>query len=397
MAVDIGTTTLAARFFNLDTGAAIGTETALNPQSQFGADVISRIDACMHSGTEKLQLSVITAINFMINSFCVSSGISTDKIYKCVFAGNTVMLHIAAGLSPAGMAASPFEPNTLFGNSLSALQIGVNINRDAPIYFSPCISAFVGGDITAGMLACSFDTLQKPAFFVDIGTNGEIALICGNSIFCCSTAAGPAFEGAHIECGTGCIPGAINHVCTKQGELNFETISGNTPCGICGSGLIDAAAVLSSNRIFDETGAFDLQNPDISNGKYYFYGTEIFISQQDIREIQLAKSAIISGIETLLQVAKIEAGSISNVYIAGGFGSHLDIKSACQIGLLPSAFIDSAKSVGNTALEGASSLLLNGNSIERAKKIINRCKNIDLAQNKFFQQRFVENMLFEPL
>lgn len=396
LAVDIGTTTLAARFFNLDTGAEMGTETALNPQSIFGADVISRIEACMQFGTEKLQLAINGAINSMIISFCTKHGLSADLINNCIFAGNTVMLHIVAGLSPEGMAVFPFEPKTLFGYSLPASKLGIKINSDASVYFAPCLSAFVGGDITAGLLACSIDSLCQPTLFVDVGTNGEIALLCGDNIFCCSTAAGPAFEGAHIECGTGCIIGAINQVFEQNGKLVFETIGEKKPCGICGSGLIDASSVLLSRGIFDETGAFDTENSSETKGKYYFGKTEIFISQQDIREIQLAKSAIISGIETLLNIANIGSRSVAFVFIAGGFGAHMNIKSACKIGLLPSVFSEIAKPVGNTSLEGASKLLLNSDSFNRIKEITRRCKNIDLAENVYFQQQFIENMLLEP-
>ena len=375
----------------------MGTESALNPQSKFGADVISRIEACMKFGTEKLQLEITDAINLMISSFCEKQVLSSNLIYKCILAGNTVMLHIVAGLSPEGMAASPFEPETLFGYSLPASKIGININSDASIYLAPCVSSFVGGDITAGLLACSFDLAYQPTLFVDVGTNGEIALLCGNNIYCCSTAAGPAFEGAHIECGTGCIPGAINRVFEQSDKVYFETIGDKKSCGICGSGLIDAAAILLSSEIFDETGAFDVEKSGKTLGRYYFGETEIFISQQDIREIQLAKSAIISGIETLLFNANIEASSVAHVFIAGGFGTHMNIKSACRIGLLPNAFSEIAEPVGNTSLAGAYKLLLNSDSFDRLKEITRRCKSIELAESTFFQQRFIENMLFEPL
>lgn len=396
MAVDIGTTTLAARFYNLVTGAAIGTQTALNPQRQYGADVISRIMSCKQFGTEKLHDCLIDTLNSMIDSFCLSQGLSFDNIYHCVIAGNTVMSHIAAGLSPEGMATSPFEPKTLFGYDLSAADTGLNINRGAPVYFAPCLSAFVGGDITAGLLACDFDTLHDPSLFVDIGTNGEIALLRENEIFCCSTAAGPAFEGAHIACGTGCISGAINRVFEQDGQIFFETIGNKEPCGICGSGLIDAVSVLLDCGNLDETGALVDKNSDLKNENYYFGGTGVFITQHDIREMQLAKSAIASGIDTLLHDAGLEACQIANVFIAGGFGTHMDISSACRIGILPGIFSHVAKPVGNTSLTGASNLPLNSESFERIIKITGLCRCVELAGNDYFNQRFIENMLFEP-
>ncbi len=387
-AFDIGTTTLAARFFDLETGKTIGTEAMLNPQRKYGADVISRIAAC-ENDTEKLHNDICGAIVQMTSKFCTCFGAAAESIYHCTVAGNTVMQHIAAGISPTGMARSPFEPVSLFGCEVDDDALEIGINSGAHVYFSPCVSAFVGGDITAGMLACGFDKLDKPSLFVDIGTNGEMALLYNDEIFCCSTAAGPAFEGAHIACGTGSVAGAISRVTVCGGKINYETIGGEKPIGICGSGLIDAAAALLDLGLLDETGALCEDNGDFS-----FDGSDVYINQRDLREVQLAKSAIAAGIDALLDTAGLKAADISQVFVAGGFGTHMDIKSACRIGLLPKEFLNSAISVGNAALSGASMLLLNDNNFKRIEDITQKCRIVELAGNAFFEKQFIENMLF---
>lgn len=390
IAADLGTTTIAIRYFDLESKNEIEAQSFLNPQRQFGADVISRIGACINIGIKKLQDTLIFEINKNITAFCKKHSITKEQIVKSVFAGNTVMQHIAAGISPESMAAYPFAPSTLFNCEIKAKTIGLQINPEANVYFPPCVSAFVGGDITSGMLACSFDKLNASgtsSLFVDIGTNGEMALLSGKDILCSSTAAGPAFEGAHIACGTGSVPGAICKVYEKNIKPAFETIGNAAPCGICGSGLIDAVSVLLDTNLIDGTGALD-------DGQFDF-DSNIFITQHDIREIQLAKSAIVSGIETLLENAGLSTDVIDNVFIAGGFGSNINIKSACRIGLLPKKFENISKAVGNTSLAGASMLLLEDKNKVRLRNLAKSCRSIDLSTNSFFTQRFVDNMLFK--
>lgn len=399
MALDIGTTTLAARFFDLKTGRNLGTETALNPQRQYGADVISRIAACSDTeiGTEKLYGAVCGAASQMAEKFCLRFDAATDNIYHCVIAGNTVMQHIAAGISPAGMARSPFDPASLFGCESNAEGTGFDFNIAAHVYFSPCVSAFIGGDITAGLLACGFDTLQKPSLFVDIGTNGEIALLCDDGILCCSTAAGPAFEGAHISCGTGSVTGAIGRVtAVGDGRVTYDTIGGAKAIGICGSGLIDAMAALIDLGLLDETGSLDTGFQSDKLGFFFPIGESgVYITQKDVREIQLAKSAIASGIESLLDRAGLKPAQISRVFVAGGFGACIDVKNACRIGLLPQEFLPLAIPAYNTSLAGASMLLLNRHCFNRIDNITRQCRLVELACNSYFEERFVENMLFD--
>lgn len=386
VSADLGTTTIVIRYFDLESKSEIETQSFLNPQRQFGADVISRIEACINIGTKKLHDVLIFEINKNINVFRKKYSIPKEHIVKSVFAGNTVMQHIAAGISPESMAAYPFEPSAFFDYEITAKDLGLQINPEARVYFPPCVSAFVGSDITAGMFSCSFDKAAR-SMFVDIGTNGEMALFTGKDILCSSTAAGPAFEGAHIACGTGSVPGAICKVFEKSSRINYETVGNAVPCGICGSGLIDAIAVLLENGLIDETGALD--------GGQFDFDTNIFINQHDIREIQLAKSAIVSGIETLLDSAGLSQEDLDAVFIAGGFGSNINIRSACCIGLLPKQFEKISKAVGNTSLTGASMLLLEEKNKSRLKDLTKLCRSIDLSKNSYFTQHFIDNMLFE--
>ncbi|MDR3644069.1 MAG: ASKHA domain-containing protein, partial [Clostridia bacterium] len=272
MAVDIGTTTVVAYFYDLETGRLLGIESGLNEQKGFGADVISRIAACidMPEGLRALQEAIIGQLNGFVQSFCRKSGFKRGNLYQATIAGNTTMQHIAAGLSPANIASAPFIPCSLFGFTLGAEQIGLELAQAAQVYFSPCLSSYVGGDITAGMLACGLDRMKDTCLYIDIGTNGEMALRHGGEIVCCSTAAGPAFEGAHIKYGTGGVWGAISGVradtmradAMRNGavQIDFETIGGVPPIGLCGSGLIDALAVMKRLGVIDETGR--IADPD---------------------------------------------------------------------------------------------------------------------------------------
>lgn len=397
IAADIGTTTLVLKFFNLESSSEIETVSLINPQRQYGADVISRIEASEKFGVKKLQRVLIDALNTLISEFCTNYNTNKNNITECVFAGNTIMQHIAAGISPHGMASSPFTPSTLFGENIKASELGLFINESADVHFSKCISSFVGGDIMSGLLACRFDNLNTPALFIDIGTNGETALFDGKgNIICTSAAAGPALEGAHISCGVGNIPGAIFKVEPKSGKLVCKTIDDKDPVGICGTGLIDTVAALLELDYVDETGAIA---PSRDSGQkkeqcYYLCGSDIYISQKDLREVQAAKSAIVSSVYSLLDTAGIRADALADVYVAGGLGTGLNIKSACRIGLLPPEFEKKATSVGNSALSGASMLLLDKNNFKRVKKIDAMCHTLDLSLSESFNRYFIENMLF---
>jgi uncharacterized 2Fe-2S/4Fe-4S cluster protein (DUF4445 family) len=406
VAVDIGTTTVVCYFFDLARGTFLGIKSGINAQRSYGADVISRISTCIDDkdGLIILKNSIINQLNQMIDEFCALNNFSSQNIFEITLAGNTTMLHIAAGISPANIANAPFIAATLFGDDYSINDIGFNINPDAFIRFLPCVASYVGADITAGMLCADLNKVKNPNLYIDIGTNGEIALALSNEIICCSAAAGPAFEGANIKFGVGGIAGAISSAEIENGELKYETIENKHAIGICGSGLIDLVAVLVNEGIIDETGRIvdedETESPlvdrifEVNNGQAFRVTDEIYLTGQDIREVQLAKAAIGAGIATLIHQASLTEKDIEKVFLAGGFGNHINPKSATQIGLLPKSLLPKIEAIGNAAGMGASMALLSDKSQIEIKKISEKCKYIELSGDKFFQDEYIEQMMF---
>ena len=396
IAVDIGTTTVAMYLYSLGTGELIDYAGIENPQRLHGADVISRINYTIENnenndGLRALQALILDCISNLADTLCKRSGITRADIYSIVLAGNTVMQTIAAGIDPKDIAFAPFTPPDLFDYEISADKLLNGFGQDAKIYLAPAFAGYVGGDVATGVIAADLDLYDKTKLYLDIGTNGEIGLGNRDSIIFCATAAGPAFEGAHIECGTPGIPGAINRVeLTEDGSIYYETINGLPPVGICGSGIIDACAAMLDLGVLDETGFIELDD-----GEDEFKICEgVYISQKDIREIQLAKSAISAGIATLLHYANKTLDDIDEVILAGGFGTHINKKSACKIGLIPPELEDKITVAGNAAGTGASAVLLNRQARERIKKLSNIASYIELSGDAFFMDEYIERMMF---
>ena len=400
MAADIGTTTVAVFFYNLITGRHLYTASCLNPQKAFGADVMSRIELCVNDSenVKILHGIIINALNVLANEFSQNTDIKKEFICDCVIAGNTTMQLLAHGLDPASLGASPFIPQSLFGCEVKSRDIGLNIPGNT--YFMPAIGGFLGGDITACLLSRDFDRIKHDAFLIDIGTNGEMALLSSGKIIACSTAAGPAFEGAKIRFGTGSINGAIKSFKLEDG-LKTETIGNAPPRGICGSGLIDAAAEFVRERLIDETGRIDEDYEgsyknlicDTQDGLSLALTEDksIYLTSRDIRELQLAKAAIRAGAITLLKSADSESAA---GFIAGGFGSAINLKSAAVLGLLPKELSFNAQAIGNAAGSGAVKCLLSRKNRTRAQKIADNVQVIDLSVNKIFEEEFIEGMMF---
>lgn len=382
MAIDIGTTTVAAYFYDLSDGSLLQTISGLNAQRSFGADVISRIEAYGEGG-DLLKQAIINQLNGFIDQFRGSHSLDLTDI---VIVGNTVMLHLLSGLDPSSIAVAPFTPLSLFGNSISASVLG--LNADCNVYLGDCIASYVGADITAGLLACNADCWDKPKLYIDIGTNGEMAIGDKSGIVCCATAAGPAFEGAHIKQGVGGISGAVSKVFVTDGRLDYSTIGNQKPIGICGSGIIDAIACFLELGLIDETGRID---DSIESGELEI-GDGIAVNGSDICEIQLAKAAIAAGINTLLNHSGRRLDEIDEIIVAGGFGSFIDIKSAQAIGLLPQGV--KISSVGNAAGSGASSVLLSKSKREALKSLCNKMEYFELSGDSYFQNEYIEQMLF---
>ena len=405
VAVDIGTTTVVAHLTDLSTGLRIATASGVNAQRQYGADVISRIQYCAENGHETLTSLVREQLASLIRHTCTISSERTRDIEYISIAANTIMQHLAAGYSPVGMGVSPFTPVSLFGEELPAWK-GLPAAKNAKVYFAPAISSYVGGDITAGMLAAGLEDASGPTVYLDIGTNGEIVMKSGDTYYCCATAAGPAFEGAEISMGMAAVTGAVNHVKWEDG-LIVSVIGGKDPQGLCGSGLLDTLAVLLETGAVDETGRLldpdeidhDIkQHIDKIEGKNVFRlvrgGSGVYMSAVDIRKLQLAKSAIAAGIQTLLHHAGIAEDQVTSFILAGGFGSFMDHFSAARIGLFPKSFVPVAQTLGNTAGEGAV-LALHSDTARRAlDDIRERCEYIELSTNLKFNEQFVEQMMF---
>ena len=376
-AVDVGTTTLAVKLFDLQTGACIATSAARNPQTAVAADVMGRIGAAMAGGLADLQAQVSAEIDRLLQACCAEAGIA-DSPESLVVTGNTTMLYLLTGRDPTCLSHAPFQADTLFGAQAALL------GRTA--YLPPCMNAFVGADIACAVLASGMCARAETALLCDIGTNGEMALWKDGVLYVTSTAAGPAFEGAGISCGCGSVRGAIDRVWLEDGALRVHTLGDGAATGVCGSGLIDAvAAALESGRI-DETGYMEEDSLPLSGG--------VALLTQDIRAVQLAKAAIAAGMEILLETAGTTWDEVRALYIAGGFGSHLNLQSAADIGLLPPALVDRAQSIGNAALAGAALTLLDRETHPVLARIASSAKHVNLGGNPRFNERYVERMLF---
>jgi len=390
-AIDIGTTTIALHLIDLESGERLTTRSGMNAQAPYGSDVTGRIKYCADNGHDLLTDIIRKQISAMIVDACLITETQTHDVGYIVIAANTIMQHLAAGYSPVDMGVAPFKPMSLFGEELP-VWAGLPVSGDAKIYYTPAISAYVGGDITAGLMAAGFEDLDIPAIFLDIGTNGEIVLKHKNVYYCCATAAGPAFEGAEITMGMPALKGAIDHVKLKEnGEIEFTTIENGEPAGLCGSGLLDTLAILLETGAVDETGRL------LDNDKYYLTetGTGVFVTAGDIRKIQLAKAAIAAGIQVLLHFAGIKESEVKLLALAGGFGSYMDLESAAKIGLFPKSLLHAAKSFGNTSGEGAAMVFETKDAQTRLKKIRDKCEYIELSTMTFFNDKFIDEMSFE--
>ena len=377
-AVDIGTTTLALKLCALKTGQILATKTCLNPQTTIAADVMGRIGAALEGKLGLLQAQILGALNDLLAQACKEAGVSTDLVDVWVITGNTTMLYLLTGRDPEPLSHAPFEADCLYGLETQVL------GRKA--YLPPCMSAFVGADITCAVLTSGMTVQKDISLLCDIGTNGELALWKDGTLYVTSTAAGPAFEGAGISCGCGSIPGAIDRVWTENGRLLVHTIGDRPASGLCASGLIDAIAAFLALGQIDETGAVDADDLPLSDG--------VALLPRDVRAVQLAKAAIAAGIQTLLDTAGTSIGEVAALYIAGGFGSHLNVESAAAIGLIPAELKDRVQVIGNGALSGALELLLDQNRVAECAHLAKCSRHVNLGGNPRFNSNYMDQMMF---
>lgn len=405
VAVDIGTTTVAAYLYDLSDGTLLKTAAEKNPQSIFGADVISRLQKSIEGEQKGLAESIQGCLLRLMGELCDSTFITVEQVDSMVLTGNTAMLYLLCGKGVHSIATAPFEQDCYFGNFLSGQEL--DLPGHIRVYLPSCISAYVGADITTALLASQiFDNgrvmSDSPRLLVDIGTNGEMVLAANGVLWCCSTAAGPAFEGAGIYQGMPARTGAIHRVTQEDGRIASSVLGGGEAAGICGSGLLDAVAVMCQAGIVDETGVICKEgHPFVDyikevNGQPAFLlpGTPVMLTQQDIRAVQLAKSAICAGMQTLLKEAGYKPGDISELVIAGGFGSNINVRSAEKIGLIPAGFADKARSIGNAAGIGASMVLLSDDLRRQTEQIRSHARTVELSTNSFFMDAYIDGMMF---
>ncbi|HWQ73982.1 MAG TPA: ASKHA domain-containing protein [Syntrophomonas sp.] len=406
IALDIGTTTLVAELIHLPTGRQLASESMLNPQSAYAQDVLTRIHfAAQENGLETLYQAFLSAFSFLRDKMLSSTGIDSKYIYEVIYSGNTTMLHLAAGVDPVPLGKYPYIPNIKGGQYIPTVHLGISPFGLA--YLPPIISAFVGADIVSGILVSRLEHKAGAALFIDIGTNGEIVLAYDGSLAATSTAAGPAFEGMNIVCGTRAIPGAVEQFqIDEDGKPFYKTIGNVKASGICGSGLLDITAELVRVGVIGKSGRF--AKPDQTGyseplkaamrereGKLaYFITEDVFLTQQDIRQVQLAKGAIRSGITALLDQLSVPETEIDEVLIAGSFGYHLRENSLLNIGLLPPVFAGKVRFIGNTSQSGAVAFLLNQGFRTEMHTLAEKIGKVELADTPDFEKLFVASLGF---
>lgn len=368
--LDIGTTTLAMALVSLDEKKIVKVITRTNSQITFGADVISRIEYCDKHSVTKLHEAVINDINSMLSEFNVTNAI------KMYVAGNTVMLHILFAVDCASLGIAPYTPSFLESKAINGKDIGLSYVET--VESLPCISSFVGADIVSGLNFVKEPQNGKYSMLVDLGTNAETVLFSNESVICTSAAAGPCFEGAEISCGMSATYGAIY----RYEKNNLMTVGNSAAKGICGTGLIDIVAVLVSDGIVSETGFMECE-------KYCITDT-VYVSREDIRRFQLAKSAVCSAILTLLVIKNVSFDEIENVYLSGGFSAEINVDNAAVTGLIPKELKEKCISVNNSSLLGAVKYACEKNNLSKLK-----ADYVDLAVEPIFSQLFIENMMFD--
>jgi uncharacterized 2Fe-2S/4Fe-4S cluster protein (DUF4445 family) len=389
IAIDIGTTTLALALVSLPAGNIVKKYSAVNPQRAYGADVVSRIKISNEGRSRTLLKMIREELLYGIHMLAVRQGQKVlDSIKQIIICGNTAMIHLLMGYSCDGLGSYPFIAVNLGMINTYTDEI-FGMEEKIPIMILPGISVYVGGDIAAGLLACEIHLKEKPCLFIDLGTNGEIVLGNKERILVTSTAAGPAFEGGNISCGVASIPGAICHASFDEGILSYETIENQPPVGICGTGLIELVSELLKEGIIDSSGL--LADPYFDGG-YPIAGMKLI--QQDIRELQLAKAAIRAGVDTLLESYSITYEELDEVYIAGGFGYHLDIDKAIYIGLLPEPVTDKVIALGNTSLSGAICAIIDSEAKNKLDQIIASAEEIHLSNIDEFRDLFFKYLSF---
>lgn len=409
LAIDLGSTKIAAFIVDLSTGETLYGDGVVNPQVAYGEDIVSRISYILEAeeNLEKLRILAVEAINDLVSSMCRMIGIDQNSIYKVSLVGNTAMHHIFYGIDPTSLVYSPYPAVSVHPIKAKASTLGLNVNKSAYVYSPPNIAGFVGADAVADILASRIYESDELTLLLDIGTNTEIVLGDRNLLLCCSAASGPAFEGMEIRYGMKAVEGAIERVRISSGDLNVEytTIGSVKPRGICGSGIIDAVAEMYRVGVIDSRGTITDRrgNPRIrstATGREFILawsdetaiGEDIVISQKDVREVQKAKAAIETGWLILLKHYGARVEDLSRVLVAGAFGTYINPESAKMIGLIPEVPSDRVVFLGNTAGSGARLILKNIDEMKKAIDIARRVKYVEIAVDPDFHRIYLSSL-----
>ncbi|ROQ89794.1 ASKHA domain-containing protein [Desulfosoma caldarium] len=408
VAIDVGTTTIVTQLVDLRTGQVTAVEASHNQQARYGEDVISRmIFACGRGGTDPLKNAVVNTINALISSLMASAGIKPQDIIAFVAAGNTTMTHLLLGLEPCTIRLEPYIPTATRFPWVRAADVGLIGHPEAVLHCMPCVSSYVGGDITAGVLACGMNDKPELSALIDIGTNGEIVIGNNEWLVCCSASAGPAFEGGGTRCGMRATKGAIQKVQIHGSKVTYETVGAAKAKGICGSGLIDLMAELAAEGIIDQSGKFiRLDHPQVRvvDGVPEFVvafphesetGEAVVMTQDDIGNLMKSKAAVLAAMKILLENLGLHFDSLERIYVAGGFGAHLDIEKSVRIGLLPDVPLDRVQFIGNSSVAGARQCLLSTHAFRKASAIARQMTYFELSVHPGFMNEFIA-ALFLP-
>jgi len=403
LAIDLGTTKIAGYLVNLSDGRTLAARGVMNPQISHGEDIISRITGVVHSPDEGvlLQKLAVEAINGLCADLCAEAKAGTEEIVEAVVVGNTAIHHLFLGLPVRQLALSPFVPAINRAIDVKAGDLGLHIAPGAYVHLLPNIAGFVGADHVAALLATEVLLAKEPIVTLDIGTNTEVSIIHDGKITSTSCASGPAFEGGHIKYGMRAATGAIERLRIADDAIQYQTIDGAPPIGICGSGILDALSQLYLAKAIDAGGRIMENHPRVRTYKgqreFVLVGKEerggkpaITITQHDVRELQLAKAAIRSGIETLLETSGCPEDEIKQVIIAGAFGTYIDVASAVTIGMLPSLPLNRFRQAGNAAGMGAKLALISLAKRAEAQAVASRVKYVELASAPGFEQTFIQ-------
>ena len=410
IAVDLGTTTIAVYLCHTVKGKVLSSLAVKNPQALYGDDVMSRIGAVCQKkeNLDHLQKLVVRAIEWGIKELLTSLELKEEQISKMVVVGNPTMIHILAGVDPQSIGISPYQPAFYDARTLQSAGLGFELNAFS-IQVLPQISGFIGGDILSAAIAVDLENQPQGTLLVDLGTNGELMLKGKDRFYATSCATGPAFEGASLSCGMQAIPGAINKVKISRLEerpeytvINSSTSKKPKPTGICGTGVISAIAQFLEKKIIAPNGAFHSESSDALVTEYVLVPENVasntpavFISQKDIRSVQLGKGALITGIEFLLKEAGFDQPE--KIIIAGAFGTFIDKQDMMTLGMIPIMDLKSVEVAGNSAGTGAVMGVCDPFFLEKANQLSHNIKVVELALNPDFQQVFVEKLSFPSI